>query len=144
MAFGDDAPDFILYDQEGFPHTLKEHRGKFVLLYFYARDFSVECAKKIKTLANVYPKLYKNQIVVYGISPDNVDRHRKFHTQFHLAFDLLSDPDEGVMKAYGAKGVFFPKQRIYIVGPDGRVFRIYDNMAQILSTVDLILTTLNQ
>ena len=127
LSLGDDAPDFQLYDQEGFPHTLRQNRGKFVILFFYERDFTPFSIRKVKAFERAYKSLKRKDVVIYGISNDFAYAHQTFHEKFKLTFDLLSDPDEKVIENYGAKGWLGPKTITYLIGPDGRIFRKFES-----------------
>jgi peroxiredoxin Q/BCP len=127
LDFGDDAPDFALFDQEGFTHTLKEHRGKYVLLFFYPRDFIYHSTKLVKAFESKYYELKKKNVVIYGISNDFMKKHLDFHKKLNITYDLLSNPEEDVIKKYGARGFIGGKFVSYLIGPDGRVFRKYED-----------------
>ncbi len=126
LSLGDDAPDFQLYDQEGFPHTLRQHRGRFVLLFFYERDFTPFGIRKVKAFERIYKSLKRKDVVVYGVSNDFSYAHQAFHEKFRLTYDLLSDPEEKVIQLYEADGWLGTKSISYLIGPDGRIFRKYD------------------
>lgn len=127
LGFGDDAPDFSLFDQEGFTHTLREHRGEFVLLFFYPRDFVFHSAQVAKAFESRYAEFRKKNVVIYGISNDFMRTHQDFHTKMHLTYDLLSDPEEEAIKKYKARGLLGRKFISYLIGPDGRIFRKYED-----------------
>jgi peroxiredoxin Q/BCP len=127
LILGDDAPEFYLPDQEGFFHSLRHHRGQYVLLFFYPRDFSPFSKRTVKAFERAYQDLKAKNVVIYGISDDATDRHLNFHETFRLTYDLLSDKDEDISKKYGARGVFGKKFVSCLIGPDGRVFRTYEN-----------------
>ena len=103
LDFGDDAPDFALFDQEGFTHTLKEHRGKYVLLFFYPRDFIYHSTKLVKAFESRYYDLKKKNVVIYGVSNDFMKTHLDFHKKLNITYDLLSNPEEDVIKKYVAR-----------------------------------------
>lgn len=126
LDLGDDAPDFRLLDQEGFSHTLIQHRGQYVLLFFYPRDFTPSGIRKIQAFEKMYTFLKEKNVIVYGISNDFCPIHQAFHEKFHLTYDLLSDPDSDVIRVYGAHSFLGTKTLSYLVGPDGRIFRKYD------------------
>ena len=127
LGFGDDAPDFSLFDQEGYTHTLKEHRGQFVLLFFYPRDFIFHSAQLAKAFELKYSDLKDKNVVIYGISNDFMKTHMDFHKKMSLTYDLLSDPEEDAIKKYKAKGLLGGKFISYLIGPDGRIFKKYDD-----------------
>lgn len=127
---GDDAPDFFLLDQEGFSHTLREHRGQFVLLFFYPRDFMQHSNRVAKAFEAIYSDLKFKNVAIYGISNDFVKTHLNFHKTFNLTYDLLSDPEDDIINKYEANGFFGKKFVSYLIGPDGRIFKKYrDNVS---------------
>lgn len=128
LLIGEDAPSFYLRDQEGYSHALKDHRGEYVLLFFYPRDFTSDSISKVKTFEKNYSLLKQNKVTIFGISNDSVEMHRKFYDKTKLTFDLLSDYTEKTITAYGAKFWVFPTSKAYLIGPDGRIFRIYENL----------------
>ena len=127
LGLGDDAPDFLLFDQEGYSHTLREHRGQFVLLFFYPRDFVFHSTKLAKLFETKYTDIKRKNVVVYGVSNDFVKTHAEFHKSLQLTYDLLSDPEGEIIKKYEASGFLGPRFVSYLIGPDGRVFRRYDD-----------------
>jgi len=127
LELGDDAPNFRLFDQDWFSHSLAEHRGKFVLLFFYQKDFTSYGIRKVKAFERLYQDLKEKNVVIYGITHDFKNTHHHFHEKFHLTYDLLSDPDREVIRLYEANGWFGTKCLSILVGPDGRIFRKYEN-----------------
>ncbi len=127
LGFGDDAPEFSLFDQEGYTHTLKEHRGQFVLLFFYPRDFIFHSAQLTKAFEARYSELKSKNVVIYGVSNDFMKTHLNFHKKMNLTYDLLSDPEEETIKKYKARGLMGGKFISYLIGPDGRIFRKYED-----------------
>ena len=127
LGFGDDAPEFSLFDQEGYTHTLKEHRGQFVLLFFYPRDFIFHSAQLTKSFEASYLDLKSKNVVIYGVSNDFMKTHLNFHKKMNLTYDLLSDPEEEIIRKYKARGILGGKFISYLIGPDGRIFRKYED-----------------
>lgn len=126
LSMGDDAPNFFLKDQEGYAHSLAHHRGQYVLIFFYPRDFIPFSVKEVVAFEKAYRDLKEKNVVIYGVSNDFQDRHLKFHEAFRLTYDLLSDPDEKIISAYEARGWLGRKFISYLIGPDGRVFKKYE------------------
>lgn len=127
LEFGDDAPYFRLYDQDGFPHSPSSHLGTYVLLFFYERDFTPFSIRGVRSFENLYQEFKEKNVVIYGVSSDFQKVHQKFHEKCHLTYDLLADPDKEIIGLYGAKGWFGTKAISILIGPDGRVFRKYDS-----------------
>ena len=100
LEIGTEAPDFTLPDQNGDMHTLKEYRGKRVVLYFYPRDNTPGCTKQACAFGELYPQFQEEGAVVIGISKDSVASHKKFEEKQKLTFTLLSDPELQAIQAY--------------------------------------------
>ena len=94
------APDFTLPDQNGEMHSLKDYRGKKVILYFYPRDNTPGCTKQACGYSERYPQFEEKGAVVLGISKDSVASHKRFEEKQGLTFTLLSDTELEVIKAY--------------------------------------------
>lgn len=101
---GQPAPDFTLPDQSGNAVSLKDHRGKKVILYFYPKADTPGCTTQSCALRDASVDIEKAGAVVLGVSPDAPERQRKFDEKHSLGFPLLSDPDHEVAEAYGAWG----------------------------------------
>ena len=101
LAVGDKAPDLSLPDQSGETVSLKDFKGKQVVLYFYPKDDTPGCTKEACSFRDSEAALKKAGAVVLGVSMDGQTSHQKFITKFKLPFTLLSDEDAVVSKAYG-------------------------------------------
>lgn len=128
----DQAPDFTLKDAQGRAVSLKDYRGRKVVIYFYPEDDTPLCTRQACGLKEEYPVLTERNTVVLGISPDDGESHRHFAAKFDLPFPLLSDPDHAVMTAYGAWGeknmygnLFSGVKRItFLIDENGRIQKI--------------------
>lgn len=100
LEVGTKAPDFTLPDQDGKMHTLKEFRGKKVVLYFYPKDNTPGCTKQACGFGGLYPHFIERGAVVLGVSKDSVASHKKFQEKFSLPFLLLSDTELNAIQAY--------------------------------------------
>lgn len=98
------APQFTLPDAQGRPVSLKDFRGRHVIVYFYPRDDTPGCTKEARGFRALWKELQARDAVVLGISPDGGASHEKFAAKYDLPFPLLSDPDRKVMLKYGAYG----------------------------------------
>ena len=101
---GKSAPDFTLEGNDGKRHSLKDYKGKTVVLYFYPKDNTPGCTKEACGFRDLGAPLKKGGAVVLGVSKDSLDSHNKFAGNYMLQFTLLSDPKAEVMKKYGAFG----------------------------------------
>ena len=100
LEIGTKAPEFTLPDQNGDMRSLKEFRGKKVVLYFYPKDMTAGCSKQACGFAELYPHFMEKGAVVLGVSKDSVASHKKFEEKFGLPFTLLSDTEKEVLRAY--------------------------------------------
>ena len=100
---GQKAPEFTLSSSEGTKISLKELRGKTVVLYFYPKDDTPGCTKEACAFRDGYAQL-KKKAVLLGVSPDSVESHERFRDKFKLPFPLLADTDKAVATKYGAFG----------------------------------------
>jgi len=100
LEIGTKAPDFTLKDQDNNEHSLKDYRGKKVVLYFYPKDNTSGCTKQACNFSELYPQFEEKGAVVLGVSKDSVASHKKFQGKFHLSFTLLADTEKEVIQAY--------------------------------------------
>lgn len=100
LEIGTKAPEFTLPDQNGDMRSLKDFRGKKVVLYFYPKDMTAGCSKQACGFAELYPHFMEKGAVVLGVSKDSVASHKKFEEKFGLPFTLLSDTEKEVIRAY--------------------------------------------
>ena len=101
---GDKAPDFALRDQTGKTVSLKDYRGKKLLLYFYPKADTPGCTKQACSIRDSSSDLSGLGADALGISPDEPDLQKKFDDKYGLGFPLLADVDHSVADAYGAWG----------------------------------------
>jgi peroxiredoxin Q/BCP len=128
---GSVPPPFTLEDADGRRVSLAGFRGQDVVLYFYPADDTPGCTKEACGFRDAWDDLAARGVAVLGVSPDSAASHRAFATKHRLPFVLLSDPDHGVMRAYGAWGektlygrtVTGVIRSTVWIGSDGRVRR---------------------
>jgi peroxiredoxin Q/BCP len=128
---GRKAPEFALHGSNGATHSLKAHKGKTVVLYFYPKDNTPGCTKEACSFRDLKTNFEKHDAVVLGVSRDSFVSHGKFIAAFKLPFVLLTDPDASVMKKYGAYGkkLMYGKpvtgtiRSTVAIGPDGKVLK---------------------
>ena len=105
LKVGDIAPEFTLEDQNGKMVSLKDFRGKNVVVYFYPKAMTPGCTVQACSFRDSQSKLNDANIVVLGISADPVKKLKQFETKDKLNFTLLSDPDHKLIEAYGSWGM---------------------------------------
>jgi peroxiredoxin Q/BCP len=127
LKAGDPAPEFTLPDADGKSVSLKDFRGKRVVVYFYPAAMTPGCTTQACDFRDSLSSLSAAGVAVIGISPDPLNKLVQFREQEALTFPLLSDPDKTVLNAYGAYGeknnygktVMGVIRSTFIVGPDG-------------------------
>lgn len=100
LQVGTKAPDFTLPDQNGEMHSLKDYRGKKLLLYFYPKDNTSGCTKQAIAYSSLKGDFEGKGIRVVGVSKDSVASHKKFEEKQDLTITLLSDEEKKVIEAY--------------------------------------------
>jgi peroxiredoxin Q/BCP len=136
-AVGSVAPDFTLTTNEGNQASLKEFRGKWVVLYFYPKDFTSGCTLEAHNFQADLDKYKAANAVILGVSVDTADSHKSFCAKEGLAFKLLSDADMKVSETYGSlmeykrqvegKDVVtkLSARNTFIIDPQGKVAKVF-------------------
>lgn len=121
------APDFKLQDQAGKWHTLEQYKGKWVVLYFYPKDFTGGCTTQACELRDNIFAFNKANAVILGVSVDDVASHEKFAKEHSLPFDILADPTREVSGKYGvlfsAGTAQLASRQTFLIGPDGKIVK---------------------
>jgi len=129
---GSNAPDFTLPSQEGSSVSLKDYRGKWVVLYFYPKDQTPGCSREAHNFQADQPKYAERNAVVLGVSLDSVDSHKKFCTKEGLNFKLLADTEHKVTDSYGSLTNFgivrFAARHTFLIDPEGKVAKAYTSV----------------
>jgi len=105
LKISDKAPAINSIDQNGDAITLKQFKGKKVVLYFYPKDMTPGCTIQSCNLRDNYQSLLDKGYVVLGCSADSPARHVKFIEKHDLPFSLISDEDKKVVEDYGVWGL---------------------------------------
>jgi peroxiredoxin Q/BCP len=98
---GHKAPDFKLDADNGETLTLKDFKGRKLVLYFYPKDDTSGCTAQACAFNESLPVFEKMDAVVLGVSRDSLKSHEKFSQKYNLTFPLLADEDGAVCAAYG-------------------------------------------
>jgi peroxiredoxin Q/BCP len=130
------APDFSLQNSQGTTVSLSDFQERWLVVYFYPKDDTPGCTIEACSIRDTHAALTEHGIAVVGISQDDMTSHANFSKKYSLNFDILSDPNGEVIKAYGAWGKkMFGREGIlrktYIIDPDGQVVKVYGRVTPI-------------
>ncbi len=101
LKVGKKAPDFSLPTGDGKVLSLKDFRGRKVVLYFYPKDDTPGCTREACSFEENLDAVRKKGAVVIGVSADSPDSHQKFAKKYGLRFPLVSDEKKDIVEAYG-------------------------------------------
>jgi peroxiredoxin Q/BCP len=131
-AVGTPAPEFTLPSQDATPISLKDFRGKWVVLYFYPKDFTTGCTVEAHNFQRDQEQYRQRNTVVLGVSLDSIDSHKRFCAKEGLNFKLLADSDHKVVSEYGSLInlglVHIAARHTFIVDPQGVIVRSYTSV----------------
>jgi len=126
---GSAAPDFTLNSQEGKPVSLHDFKGKWVVLYFYPKDFTSGCTTEAHNFQRDLAQYEKLNAVIVGVSVQDADSHQKFCTKEGLSFKLLADTDHKVSESYDSimniAVMKLSARHTFLVDPNGVVRKVY-------------------
>lgn len=126
---GKPAPAFKLKNNEGKEVSLQDYRGKWVVLYFYPKDFTSGCTIQARNFQRDQAAYEKANAVVLGVSVDTVESHQGFCAKEGLTFKLLSDTDANVSTAYGSvmerNGNKLSARNTFIIDPQGKLVKAF-------------------
>jgi thioredoxin-dependent peroxiredoxin len=126
---GTKAPGFTLPSQEGQQVSLDQFKGKWVVLYFYPKDFTSGCTVEAHNFQRDIDKYTQLNAAIVGVSVDTVDSHKGFCTKEGLNFKLLADPNHEVVAKYGSvmdyKGMTLAARNTFLIDPQGVIRKVY-------------------
>lgn len=130
---GDRAPEFSALTDAGTRVSLRDFRGKKVVLYFYPRDDTPGCTKEACAFRDNHRRVVARGAVVLGVSGDDVASHRRFKEKYDLPFPLLADPDRAIISAYGVwkektlygKTVMGVERTTFIIDEQGVITHVF-------------------
>lgn len=128
-AAGSPAPDFTLTSNEGKSVNLSDYKGKWVVLYFYPKDFTSGCTLEAHNFQRDLSKYEADDAVILGVSVDTAESHKDFCAKEGLRFKLLSDPDGKVSTAYGSvmqhEGQTYSARNTFVIDPKGNIAKVF-------------------
>ncbi len=148
---GTQAPDFKGIDHNGNSITLRDFKGKPLIIYFYPKDNTSGCTNEACNLRDNYNFWIENGYQIIGVSPDSVASHKKFIEKYNLPFPLISDPDKNIIKLYGAWGLkkLYGREyegllrTTYVIDKNGTIIEVFkkvktkEHTEQIVKTLNI-------
>ena len=136
VSEGDIVPKFEASDADGNLVKSVDFKGKKYVLYFYPKDFTPGCTIEADEFSKDYKKFQKEGIEIIGISPDDVESHKKFCDKMRIEFSLLADTDKEISKMFGVWGKkkFMGREYMgvnrstFLVNEKGKIFKIYQKV----------------
>ncbi len=133
ISEGDSVPKFELEDSDGNKVKSTDFKGKKHVIYFYPKDFTPGCTTEADEFSRDYKKFKKSGVDVLGISPDDVDSHKKFCKKMGIHYTLLADTNKEVSKKFGVWGKkkFMGREYMgivrstFLVNEKGKIFKVY-------------------
>lgn len=145
-AAGTAAPDFSLNSEDGRQISLKDYRGKWVVLYFYPKDFTTGCTIEAHNFQRDQAEYARRNAVILGVSLDSAESHKNFCAEEGLNFKLLADTQHQVSKQYGSLMNFgiaqISARNTFLIDPQGNIARAFSSVnpsrhsAEMLAAID--------
>jgi peroxiredoxin Q/BCP len=136
LKVGDKAPDFQLKTDGGKEVSLKDFKGKRVLVYFYPKANTPGCTTEACEFRDLCPKFDKEDVTILAVSADPEKALASFRKKQKLNFPLLSDPDHEAIDGFGVwqKKKFMGREFMgivrstFLIGPDGKIEEVWDSV----------------
>lgn len=133
------APTFTLPSNAGDGTvSLTDYRGKWVVAYFYPRDFTPGCTLEARRFQQDLPKYVERHTQILGISVDDVNSHAEFCDSEGLKFPLLADENASVSKAYGSWLAPLSLRHTYIIDPEGKLQAIFTGVRPVVHSAEVL------
>ena len=131
-AVGAAAPAFNLTTNEGKQVSLNDFKGKWVVLYFYPKDFTQGCTMEARNFQRDIAKYEAVNAVILGVSVDNEQSHKDFCAKEGLNFKLLADTEAKVSEQYGSvmeyNGAKLSARNTFIIDPQGKIVKVFEKV----------------
>jgi peroxiredoxin Q/BCP len=131
-AVGAAAPTFNLTTNEGKQVNLEDFKGKWVVLYFYPKDFTSGCTLEARNFQRDLAKYEAANAVILGVSVDTADSHKEFCAKEGLNFKLLADTEAKVSEQYGSimeyNGAKLSARNTFIIDPQGKIAKVFEKV----------------
>jgi peroxiredoxin Q/BCP len=131
-AVGNAAPAFTLTTNEGKQVSLNDFKGKWVVLYFYPKDFTSGCTIEARNFQRDLAKYQAANAVILGVSVDTAESHKEFCAKEGLNFKLLADTEAKTSADYGSimeyNGAKLSARNTFIIDPNGKIAKVFEKV----------------
>lgn len=142
LAVGSQAPEFTAQMANGLDVRLSDLLGKYVLLFFYPRDFTPGCTAESCSLNDNLTAFEGLGATVVGVSSQGRTSHARFQSTYGLGYPLVADTDRAVGDAYGvpARGVTGKSSaRVsFLIDPSGKIVRVWDKVSPVKHAAEVM------
>ena len=136
LSEGESVPDFVLKNAEGKIVKKSDLRGKKYVVYFYPRDFTPGCTTEAAEFVRDYKKFKNANIEIIGISPDDVESHKKFGEKMEVPYILLADTETEMAKKFGVWGKkqFMGREYMgvnrttFLIDEKGKIIKVFEKV----------------
>jgi len=136
LQVGDPAPSFELINDSNETVRLSDLKGKKVVLFFYPRANTKGCTTEACGFRDDYSAFEDKDVVVLGISPDEVKDQKKFKEDHNFPYDLLADHDHAIAEKYGVWGLkkMYGREYMgilrttYVIDEDGKIAQVFEKV----------------
>jgi thioredoxin-dependent peroxiredoxin len=131
LDVGAKIPLFSLKDQDGKTFNMKDSVGNCIfVIFFYPKDESAVCTKEACGFRDSMKLFVQAGVQVIGINQGTVESHKNFQQHDSMNYELLSDPDEKVIKQFGVGGALLTDRVTYVVDETGQIVFKYHSMTE--------------
>lgn len=146
ISSGVPAPDFELLDDTNTLRKLSDYRGRSVVLYFYPKDDTPGCTIEACNFRDEYSAYQDANIVILGVSPDDVESHVKFKKKFQLPFPLLADDGHKICNLYQVWGLkkFMGRENegvlrtTFLIDGNGMIIKVFENVRPVEHSAEVL------
>jgi peroxiredoxin Q/BCP len=130
LGSGARAPDLVGTNPDGSRVGLADAKGKFAVVYFYPKDDTPGCTKEACAFRDTFDKYKAAGVVIFGVSRDSEESHRKFRENHNLPFPLVADESGAVQRAYGVPSRFgkLASRMTFLVDREGKIARVWPDV----------------
>lgn len=149
MEKGKKVPEFKLSSDDEKVISLKDFKGKKIILYFYPKDNTSGCTEEACNFRDKYDEIEKLNAVVIGVSKDSISSHKKFKSKYNLPFILLSDENNEILEKFGVwkeKSMYGKKymgieRTTFIIDENGKLIEKFEKV-KVKGHIDEVLKSL--